>query len=192
MRGLGHLPDTDQTELARLLPELLAGRPTITPPGPLAEPWQRTRLFEALARAVLAARQPLLLLLDDLQWCDQETLDWLHFLLRSAPTAPLLVLTTVRQEDSRADTLQTWWELLVRHEQASLIELGALDERETQALASQLAPSERWKSYGSAGSFASRPMAATTLATTSCVRWLMPTSARSAATSCIAGPPRRC
>ena len=51
---------------------------------------QRQRFFQALARAMLAAPQPLLLLIDDLQWCDQETLEWLHFLLRFDPAARLL------------------------------------------------------------------------------------------------------
>ena len=34
-------------------------------------------MFEALARAFQAPRQ---LLLDDVQWCDGETLEWLSYL----------------------------------------------------------------------------------------------------------------
>ena len=79
---LGQLGDADLAELVRLMPELLSERPSLAPATPATETWQRLRLFEALARAVLADRQPLLLVLNDLQWCDQETLDWLHFLLR--------------------------------------------------------------------------------------------------------------
>ena len=45
----------------------------------------RQRFFEALARAVLAVPPPLLLLLDDLQWCDRETIEWLHYLSGSMP-----------------------------------------------------------------------------------------------------------
>jgi DNA-binding SARP family transcriptional activator len=61
------------TEVARLLPELLVARSDLAPPAPLSERWQRQRLFEALARAVLVEGQPTLLLIDDLQWCDPPT-----------------------------------------------------------------------------------------------------------------------
>src|SRR5437867_6194170 len=54
-------------------------------PPPLSEGWQRHDFFEALARAVLGGPRPLLLLIDDLQWCDQETVEWLHYLLRLEP-----------------------------------------------------------------------------------------------------------
>ena len=78
-------------EVARLLPELLAGRPDLARPGPAAEASQRQRLFEALARAILRSEEPprradpLLLMIDDLQWCDRDTLEWLHYLLRFEP-----------------------------------------------------------------------------------------------------------
>ncbi len=65
------------TEVARLLPDLLLERPGLPPPSPMQGDWEaggRQRLFEALARALLGTRGPLLLLLDDLQWCDRETL----------------------------------------------------------------------------------------------------------------------
>lgn len=87
------------TELARLLPDLLRAHPEIAPPQPLAEAWQRARLFEALARAVSMDKQPMLLWVDDLQWCDGESLTWLQYLLQFDPQAPLLILGTVRDEE---------------------------------------------------------------------------------------------
>ena len=135
---LGQLRDPDLTELARLMPEVLNERVGLAPPAPMTESWQRLRLFEALMRAVLVDQQPLLLMLDDLQWCDQETLDWLHFLLRRDSSAPLLVLVTVRSEDAGVGALRPWWLGLERDEQATVIELSALDMRETLALAQQL------------------------------------------------------
>ena len=71
-------------ELTRILPELQRKSP-ICPTATLNEGWQRQRFYEALARVVLAAPQPLLLVLDDLQWCDAETLAWLRYLLRFDP-----------------------------------------------------------------------------------------------------------
>jgi predicted ATPase len=59
-------------ELARLLPELARAHPEWRV-APLTQEWQRQRLFEAIARALLARAQPLLLFLDDLQWCDRDT-----------------------------------------------------------------------------------------------------------------------
>ncbi len=55
------------TEVVRLLPELVAERPDLPRYEPVTEYGQRQRFFEALARAVLLASQPLVLLIDDLQ-----------------------------------------------------------------------------------------------------------------------------
>jgi DNA-binding SARP family transcriptional activator/tetratricopeptide (TPR) repeat protein len=127
------------TELARLLPELLAEQPNLPRPEPLTESWQRKRLFEALARAVLAQRQALLLVLDDLQWCDRETLEWLHYLLRYDPKASLLIIGTVRPEEVDEDHPLTPLLLdLRRTGQVTEIELGPLDTAETATLASQV------------------------------------------------------
>lgn len=66
----------------------------------MVDAWQRHRFFEGLARALLAVRRPTLLVLDNLQWCDHETLAFLAFFLGLAADAPVLVAATLR-----ADTL---------------------------------------------------------------------------------------
>jgi DNA-binding SARP family transcriptional activator len=83
-------------ELARLLPELAAHMP---PPEPLPQAELRGRLFSAIASALLSAGAPLLLIADDAQWADTQTLQVIHYLLRTAPTAPLLVAATARREE---------------------------------------------------------------------------------------------
>ena len=91
---LHRLDPADLAELSRLLPELQAPRPE-----PLPEAERRRRLFAALARALLAPGPPLLLVADDLHWFDVPTLQFLHYLLRTEPTAPLLVAATARREE---------------------------------------------------------------------------------------------
>ena len=84
----GHPPASVGRSLAAragaAAPEILVERPDLPPPGPLTEAWQRLRLFEALAQGLLTGHPALLLVLDDLQWCDRDTLDWLHYLLHAA------------------------------------------------------------------------------------------------------------
>jgi len=94
--GWQKLDDIWLVELSRLLPEIQNRRPDLPPPPALAEEWQKRRLFEALGHAFLADNRPLLLVLDDLQWCDRESLDFLAFLLRFRPQARLLVVGTAR------------------------------------------------------------------------------------------------
>jgi DNA-binding SARP family transcriptional activator len=86
-------------EVARLLPEVLVERPDLPRPLALTETWQRQHFFEALARAILGIRQPSLLVIDDLQWCDRDTFEWLHYLIRYDPGAKILVLGTYRPEE---------------------------------------------------------------------------------------------
>lgn len=127
------------TELARLLPELLVEQPHLPRPEPLQESWQRKRLFEALARAVVLDSHPLLLVLDDLQWCDHETLAWLHYLLRYAPQSPLLIVGTMRPEEVHGEhPLTTLLFELRSMGQVTELELGPLTRDETAALATQV------------------------------------------------------
>jgi predicted ATPase len=65
----------------------------------MVDAWRRHRFFEGLARGILAVGQPTLLVLDDLQWCDDETTAWLPFLLGRAAGAPLLIVATARREE---------------------------------------------------------------------------------------------
>ncbi len=137
---LTSLPDVWLREVARFLPDVLVERPDLPLPGPLREGWQRQRLFEALARAILGARQPLLLLLDDLQWCDRETLEWLHYLLRFDSRARLLIVGTVRPEETTpAHLLEALLAALRRDGQVTEIALGPLDAAGTVLLAGHLA-----------------------------------------------------
>ena len=70
----------------------------------MADAWQRHRFFEGLARALHAVGRPMLLVLDNLQWCDQETLAFLTFCLglaadRPAPGGRRRCATTTSSED---------------------------------------------------------------------------------------------
>src|SRR6266545_3717939 len=91
------LDAASRTELWRLLPELA---PDVTSPsedGAVLLSTDRRRLFEAIASVLVNPRTPTLLTLDDVQWSDRETLQFLHYLLRQQ--APLLVIATLRQEE---------------------------------------------------------------------------------------------
>jgi DNA-binding SARP family transcriptional activator len=88
------------TAAAGLLPEVAAilGPP---PPGRGSMEMERRRAFEAVRAFLrgLAERNPVLVLVDDLQYAGQSTVELMHFLGRQPPGARLLVVATVRAEN---------------------------------------------------------------------------------------------
>ncbi len=132
-----------RTEVSRILPELLAEQSDLPPFERMTEYGQRQRFFEALARAVFATPQPLLLLIDDLQWCDQETIEWLHFLLRFDRHARILILGTARAEEVPPQhPLRSLLLYLRSAIHVTELALQPLDAAETAKLAAHLAGRE--------------------------------------------------
>jgi DNA-binding SARP family transcriptional activator len=95
--GTAALEPVWREEVQRLVPSPNA-RGDPAPVG--ADVWPGHRFFEGLARALVGAGRPILLTLDNLQWCDQESLTFLTFLLKLIPDAPVLVLCTLRTSNS--------------------------------------------------------------------------------------------
>src|SRR5579875_2015860 len=107
-----------------------------TAPRAMVDAWQRHRFFEGLARALLAVGRPLLLVLDNLRWCDQETLAFVTFCLGLADDAPLLVAATARGDASGDDPDLAGW--IIRMRASGLLSelaLGPLEPAGTTQLA---------------------------------------------------------
>jgi DNA-binding CsgD family transcriptional regulator/tetratricopeptide (TPR) repeat protein len=91
-----------RNELARLLPELGADAPRgddgMSATG---EPLAQARLFGLLRGLLdqLAADTPVVFVIDDLQWADRSTLEFLSSLLRGVRDERLLVVCTYRSDE---------------------------------------------------------------------------------------------
>lgn len=127
-----------RADLGRLMPELFP-QPMQVPTLVGSDAWQRRRLFEALAAIVVGSGQATLLVLDDIQWCDADTLDWLQFLIHSQPDAPVLLVLTLRDED--LEPHHPFHQLLTYLQRLGIvgsIALQRLAKDETAVLASRL------------------------------------------------------
>lgn len=101
--------------------------------------WQQHRFFEGLARALTSSPRPLLLVLDNVQWCDQQTLTFLSFCLRFTPDAPLMVAATMRNDDpDAAPELAHWMTHLRAGRLLSEVRLNPLPPADTVVLAEAL------------------------------------------------------
>ncbi|HSN73475.1 MAG TPA: AAA family ATPase, partial [Anaerolineae bacterium] len=105
-RHLGGLTPTQQRaalgpqagELARLLPELAWTLPDLATQIDLAPDLERQRLFEALMQFVIreAATRSVLIVVEDIHWCDEASLDFLLLLARRLATLPVCLLLSTR------------------------------------------------------------------------------------------------
>ncbi|HMQ31729.1 MAG TPA: AAA family ATPase [Chloroflexaceae bacterium] len=121
-------------ELAPLLPDLVP-LPPEPPPAPALDPaQQQRRLFNALASCLAATlSQPVLLVVEDLHWCDESSLDFLLYLLRHPPAQPLLLVATLRS-DEVGPRLGRWLAQLERERLVHEVPLAPLDRDEVAAM----------------------------------------------------------
>ncbi|MBD0379520.1 ATP-binding protein [Paenibacillus sedimenti] len=129
-----HLDSSVLIELSRMLPEIKDRYPELPSPGPLHEAWQLRSWYHANQQA-LYQDQPTILILDDLQWSDKETLQMIEYFLRTDHPHPLLVVCTIRTEAGTGDVYFTEFLQSLRTRRQSLhIAMAPLTEAETGQL----------------------------------------------------------
>jgi DNA-binding SARP family transcriptional activator/tetratricopeptide (TPR) repeat protein len=132
-RPAGASPDLDAPGFAGL------SAPTPTGERAKVDAWRRQRFFEGLARPFLAVVGPLLLVLDNLQWCDQQTLTWTSYLMGLGSRRPIMVLLCVReQSEGLAAPTRSWLSALRAARLLDEIALDPLGESTTAELSEAL------------------------------------------------------
>lgn len=119
-------------ELSRLMPELRQYHADLPMPIALQPAEERMRLYEAITQAMLACERPMLLLIiDDLHWADQATLDWLAYFVDHARQHSIMLVAAFRPDEApAAETyLLADWHRQGLAERISLGPLGLEDTR---------------------------------------------------------------
>ena len=124
------LPLAWQAQVGRLVPRE-DGRPG---PG-RPDAWQRPRFFEGLAHCLTGGERPVLFVLDNAQWVDEDTLGFLHYLLGGITTAPVLLALTLRTgEQGPQDVPGRWLARLGPSTGVTEVDLAPLDPQGTADL----------------------------------------------------------
>src|SRR6185312_3635818 len=103
----------------------------------LAKIGSQESLFTTVADffGTVAAQRPLLLVLDDLHWFDQASLDFLRVLARQVPEKRILLVATYRSDEiTRRHPLYNLMPLLVREAGAERLDVRPLNESGHRAL----------------------------------------------------------
>jgi DNA-binding CsgD family transcriptional regulator/predicted negative regulator of RcsB-dependent stress response len=98
----------DARELFPLLPNSVHTLPEIAdlPALPILEPEQeKRRLFAALTHVFVqkSLQHPVLFIIEDLHWCDDLSLEFLHYLARRSVSRPFFLLMTYRSDEVRPE-----------------------------------------------------------------------------------------
>ena len=165
------LSDPWLAEISRLLPELRERYPDLPPPT-VDEAFDSSRFFEALARLSqsLAARAPLLIFVDDLQWTDKATLDLFQYLGRqwTERSTPVMLLLSRRVETRSMDPwLVEWFTYLKRDVPLARLELRSLSVTDILQIAQSVAGEDGWPGAGQREQPSLRPFSASLQAPTS-------------------------
>jgi predicted ATPase len=122
-------------ELALLHPGLVplsSGETQVRTPDPEQD---KRRLFVALTQFFLglAKKQPVLLVVEDIHWSDETSLEFLHHLARRGVAHPLLLVLTYRNDEVHPG-LSNWLAQLDRERLAQELVLTPLSNSEVDAM----------------------------------------------------------
>jgi DNA-binding NarL/FixJ family response regulator len=118
--------------LVALLPELSTHLPNVEPLAPIEPEAARRRVFQSFTQFCLAA-SPALIVLEDLHWCDETSLELLLHLIRRLSARPVLFALTYRA-DAMDATLRAFVAELDRARVATEFTLAPFAEREVEAI----------------------------------------------------------
>ncbi|MBO9394437.1 BTAD domain-containing putative transcriptional regulator [Caldilinea sp.] len=131
----------DEADVACLqaLSAALRRRYALNRPEPLAAQWQQLRLLQALTTLLTDPAEPTLITLDDAQWCDEQSFEWLNYLFAVEPTARLMVVMMVGEGDFAEMPFQRACAAFLAKGHLQPIELNRLTFEESARLARHVA-----------------------------------------------------
>lgn len=99
------LPAAHRSALARIAPDVLGASGILDSEDELLTADPRAQLFEALWQGflIMARSQPTLLIIEDMHWAGESTIDWLTYITPRLKRAPILVVITYRTDEVEAD-----------------------------------------------------------------------------------------
>jgi DNA-binding SARP family transcriptional activator len=121
------------TEAARLFPEIRTRFPALPEPKPHVDTAEGWRLFEGVAQMLLSltAERPVVVSIDNLQWCDGDSCNLLRFLIRRSEGAPILWMITMSLGELERDAPAARLCRVLRAQgHASVVSLGPLTEEQ--------------------------------------------------------------
>ncbi|HYB00021.1 MAG TPA: AAA family ATPase [Ktedonobacteraceae bacterium] len=127
--------DAPSDEFIKLLPELESGQPDTSKIQGSDPQQEKRRLFAVLTHFVIhqATKQPLVLIVEDMHWCDDTSLEFLLYLARRTTNKPILMIFTYRNDEVQP-SLAHWLAQLERERLAQELTLVKLTHNEVEAM----------------------------------------------------------
>lgn len=122
-------------ELYSLLPDIVPLSPDQPPLPTLDREQEKRRLFTALVGLFTsqATKQPVLLVVEDLHWSDDTSLEFLHYLARRCVAQPLALLLTYRNDEIHP-SLRHWLAQVDREHLAQEFVLSRLTRNDVDTM----------------------------------------------------------
>jgi ABC-type oligopeptide transport system substrate-binding subunit/DNA-binding SARP family transcriptional activator len=124
-------------EVARLVPEVAERYPDLEAPASTDATQDQARLLDGVASFLghLSTHQALLMVVEDLHWASESTLQMLHYLVRHLAGHPILLLGTLRPEAvARQHPLRSLQRRLSREGPARVLHLPRLTSEAVEAM----------------------------------------------------------